>query len=53
MLASRGSDSHGPGENRVEVGQLPALPEGLVPVWHDWPEAARAGASGLASAGYA
>jgi len=53
MLASRGSDFHGPGENRVEFGQLPALPEGLVPVWHDWPEAARAGASGLASAGYA
>ncbi len=50
MFASRGSDFHGPGENRIEFGQLPALPEGLVPVWDDWPEAARARACGAASA---
>ena len=33
MLASRGSDFHGPGESRVELGAMPALPEGLTPVW--------------------
>lgn len=38
LLASRGSDFHGPGENRVEFGQLAPLPHGLVPVWRDWPE---------------
>src|SRR5690606_14523781 len=42
LLASRGSDFHGPGENRIEFGQLPPLPPGLVPVWHDWPEARQA-----------
>jgi predicted metal-dependent phosphoesterase TrpH len=36
FLASRGSDFHGPGESRVELGRLPPLPEGVVPVWHDW-----------------
>lgn len=50
LLASRGSDFHEPGESRTEFGRLPALPEGLVPVWHDWPEAARARAGGVASA---
>lgn len=39
LRASRGTDFHGPDENRVDFGQLPALPEGLVPVWQDWPEA--------------
>lgn len=33
FLASRGSDFHGPGESRIELGCLPALPEGLRPVW--------------------
>lgn len=33
MLASRGSDFHGPGESRVELGALPPLPDGLTPVW--------------------
>lgn len=42
LLASRGSDFHGPGENRIEFGQLPPLPPGLVPVWHDWPESQHA-----------
>lgn len=36
FLASRGSDFHGPGESRVMPGALPDLPDGLVPVWHDW-----------------
>jgi 3',5'-nucleoside bisphosphate phosphatase len=33
MLASRGSDFHGPGESRAELGALPPLPDGLKPVW--------------------
>lgn len=45
LLASRGSDFHDPGE-RADFGQLPPLPVGLVPVWHDWPEAPGACASG-------
>jgi predicted metal-dependent phosphoesterase TrpH len=36
LLASRGSDFHGPGESRVELGKLPGLPSYLKPVWHDW-----------------
>ena len=36
FLASRGTDFHAPGESRVEFAQLPPLPSGLTPVWHDW-----------------
>lgn len=36
FLASMGSDFHGPGESRVDLGALPPLPRGLTPVWHDW-----------------
>lgn len=36
FLASRGSDFHGPGESRIDLGNLPPLPHGLTPVWHDW-----------------
>ena len=36
FMASRGSDYHGPGESRIEPGQLPPLPADLTPVWHDW-----------------
>lgn len=36
LLASRGSDFHGPGEGRVELGALPSLPSTVTPVWHDW-----------------
>ncbi len=36
FLASRGSDFHGPGESRVDLGELPALPASVKPVWHDW-----------------
>jgi hypothetical protein len=35
LEASRGSDFHGPGEaENVELGVVPPLPPGLVPVWH-------------------
>ncbi|GCB02976.1 3',5'-nucleoside bisphosphate phosphatase [Ralstonia sp. SET104] len=36
LLASRGSDFHGPGEGRVELGALPPLPDNLTPVWSRW-----------------
>ncbi|MDB5840760.1 MAG: phosphoesterase [Herminiimonas sp.] len=36
FLASRGSDFHGPGESRVDLGELPPLPDSVTPVWHDW-----------------
>jgi 3',5'-nucleoside bisphosphate phosphatase len=36
FLASRGTDFHAPGEARVEFDQLPPLPGGVTPVWHDW-----------------
>ncbi len=36
LLASRGSDFHGPGDSRVDLGALPPLPSGLTPVWHEW-----------------
>ena len=34
FLASRGSDFHGPGETRLDLGQLPPLPADLRPIWH-------------------
>lgn len=36
LLASRGSDFHGPGESYTELGRLPELPSACKPVWHDW-----------------
>ncbi|NWG30997.1 MAG: PHP domain-containing protein [Rhodocyclaceae bacterium] len=36
FLASRASDFHGPGESYADLGRLPALPEGLDPVWSAW-----------------
>lgn len=39
LAASRGSDFHGPGESRHELGSLPSLAPDLHPVWSDWPEA--------------
>ena len=36
FLASRGTDFHAPGEARIEFAELPPLPAGLTPVWHDW-----------------
>lgn len=34
--ASCGSDFHGPGESWMDLGDLPPLPAGVVPVWQDW-----------------
>lgn len=36
FTASVGSDFHGPSEGRLDLGELPPLPAGLTPVWHDW-----------------
>ncbi len=33
---STGSDFHGPGEGRFDLGDLPSMPAGVVPVWQDW-----------------
>ena len=33
FLASRASDFHGPGESWIDLGKMPALPDGLTPVW--------------------
>ncbi|RMG38239.1 MAG: PHP domain-containing protein [Gammaproteobacteria bacterium] len=37
LLASAGSDYHGPENPWIELGRLPPLPAGLRPIWHDWP----------------
>ncbi len=36
VRASCGSDFHGPGESWMDLGDLPPLPAGVVPVWQDW-----------------
>ena len=36
LKASAGSDFHGPGESYLDLGKLPDLPYGLVPVWADF-----------------
>ena len=36
LLASSGSDYHGPGESWLDLGSLPDLPVGTVPVWKHW-----------------
>lgn len=35
LLASAGSDYHGPGESYFDLGRLPELPGGCRPVWED------------------
>jgi len=36
LLASCGSDYHGPGESSFDLGDLPDLPAGVTPVWSKW-----------------
>lgn len=36
LLASAGSDFHGPENPWVELGRLQTLPEGCTAIWHDW-----------------
>lgn len=51
LLASRGSDFHGPGESRSELGALPDLPRALAPVWREFK--AHSAAAAIAAAGCA
>ncbi len=37
LLASAGSDYHGPECPWLDLGRLPALPPGCTPIWADWP----------------
>jgi len=39
LLASAGSDYHGPENPWVELGRLQPLPDGCTPVWSVWPDA--------------
>jgi len=36
LKASSGSDYHGAGESNTDLGDLPPLPAGVVPVWAGW-----------------
>lgn len=36
LYASAGSDYHGPENPWVDLGRLPALPTGCIPIWQDW-----------------
>ncbi len=36
LLASCGSDYHGPGESWLDLGDLPTMPAGVTPVWTRW-----------------
>lgn len=38
LLASMGSDYHGPESPWQELGALPFLPGICTPIWHDWPQ---------------
>jgi predicted metal-dependent phosphoesterase TrpH len=40
LLASCGSDFHGPGESYRDLGRLPDFPAGCRPVWEAWEEKA-------------
>lgn len=50
LLASAGSDYHGPETPWLDVGRLPPLPPGCTPIWHDWPCAVQAPAEPLLAA---
>jgi len=36
LLASAGSDYHGPEQPYLELGRLPKLPPGCTPIWAEW-----------------
>jgi len=40
LLASTGSDYHGPENPWRNLGRFQALPEGCTPIWHDWTSSA-------------
>jgi hypothetical protein len=49
LLASTGSDFHGPENPWLELGRLPPLPEGCTPIWHHWPDLAHDSAPQMAA----
>ncbi|MHB8623036.1 MAG: PHP domain-containing protein [Sulfuricaulis sp.] len=49
FLASAGSDYHGPEKTWMDLGRLPALPDGVIPVWRDWETAASIARSAAAA----
>jgi 3',5'-nucleoside bisphosphate phosphatase len=38
LLASAGSDYHGPENPWIDLGRLPPLPKGCTPIWTGWPD---------------
>jgi len=44
LLASVGSDYHGPQNHYMDLGPLPPLPDGCTPVWQSWETEVRAAA---------
>ena len=36
LLVSQGSDYHGPEQSWLELGQMPSMPDGCIPVWTVW-----------------
>lgn len=36
LAVSCGSDFHGPNESYYDLGQLPNIPAGCTPIWHNW-----------------
>ncbi len=50
LLASRGSDYHGPSQPWIGMGRLPPLPEGCDPVWRLWEEGTGVASPGLIEA---
>ncbi len=36
LRGSAGSDYHGPGESTLDLGEIPPLPSGVIPIWRDW-----------------
>jgi predicted metal-dependent phosphoesterase TrpH len=45
LLASSGSDFHGPHNCYMDLGPMPPLPDGCIPVWQAWDVAAPAAGS--------
>jgi hypothetical protein len=36
LLASAGSDYHGPDQSWLKLGRMPRLPPGTTPIWSQW-----------------
>ncbi|MDJ0805935.1 MAG: PHP domain-containing protein [Gammaproteobacteria bacterium] len=49
LLASAGSDFHSPETPWIVLGRLPMLPDGCLPIWHDWSLAETTPVSSLVS----